>query len=170
VKFILLNGTAPTAKLNWTPSPPPKKVSDVNVVPGDPVDVFPGPPKVSERGAIVGNLSGESGTDLNSTVFRAHADHGSGGIAEWRLDTPIMLIRMILKFNANSSCTSWIRTQNMLRSRRPLWALLIATCFGSKTASSGRANKEGATGMAKLFGNPNSRRYPPPPPQLCATT
>ena len=35
--------------------------------------------------AIVGNLSGESGRNLDSTVERPHADHGSGGIAEWRL-------------------------------------------------------------------------------------
>jgi hypothetical protein len=35
--------------------------------------------------AIVGNLSGESGKNLDSTVERPHADHGSGGIAEWRL-------------------------------------------------------------------------------------
>lgn len=37
--------------------------------------------------AIVGNLSGESGINLNSTMERgARADHGSGGVAEWRLD------------------------------------------------------------------------------------
>ena len=35
---------------------------------------------------VVGNLVGESGASLDSTVHRAHADHGSGGIAEWRLD------------------------------------------------------------------------------------
>jgi hypothetical protein len=35
--------------------------------------------------AIVGNLSAESGRNLDSTVERPHADHGSGGIAEWRL-------------------------------------------------------------------------------------
>lgn len=36
--------------------------------------------------AIVGNLSGESGTNLDSTMERgARADHGSGGVAEWRL-------------------------------------------------------------------------------------
>ena len=36
--------------------------------------------------AIVGGISGESGVDLNSTVNRVNADHGSGMIAEWRLD------------------------------------------------------------------------------------
>lgn len=37
--------------------------------------------------AIVGNLSGESGVNLDSTMERgARADHGSGGIAEWRLE------------------------------------------------------------------------------------
>jgi len=36
--------------------------------------------------AIVGGISGESGVDLNATVNRINADHGSGGIAEWRLD------------------------------------------------------------------------------------
>ena len=42
---------------------------------------------------VVGNLVGESGASLDSTVHRAHADHGSGGIAEWRLDRLTNLIR-----------------------------------------------------------------------------
>ena len=35
---------------------------------------------------VIGNLVGESGENLSSVVHRKHADHGSGGIAEWRLD------------------------------------------------------------------------------------
>lgn len=41
---------------------------------------------VDGSAAIVGNLSQESGTHLDATVHRRVADHGSGGIAEWRLD------------------------------------------------------------------------------------
>ena len=44
---------------------------------------------------VVGNLVGESGTDLNSTVHRLHADHGSGGIAEWRLDRLTKMIAFV---------------------------------------------------------------------------
>jgi hypothetical protein len=36
--------------------------------------------------AVDGAVSGESGASLDTTVFRQHADHDSGGIAEWRLD------------------------------------------------------------------------------------
>jgi hypothetical protein len=42
--------------------------------------------------AIVGNLTQESGVNLDSTIYRAHPDHGSGGIAEWRLDRLTNLI------------------------------------------------------------------------------
>lgn len=42
--------------------------------------------------AIVGNLVGESGKNLNSTLYRVHADHGSGGIAEWRLERKDALV------------------------------------------------------------------------------
>jgi hypothetical protein len=41
---------------------------------------------VDGSAAIVGNLSQESGNQLDATVHRRVADHGSGGIAEWRLD------------------------------------------------------------------------------------
>jgi Phage tail lysozyme len=41
---------------------------------------------VDGSAAIVGNLSQESGNNLDATVHRRVADHGSGGIAEWRLD------------------------------------------------------------------------------------
>ncbi|MDQ6868198.1 MAG: phage tail tip lysozyme [Pseudomonadota bacterium] len=47
--------------------------------------VFTGRYPLISAAAIVGNLSGESGKYLDSTVERPHADHGSGGIAEWRL-------------------------------------------------------------------------------------
>lgn len=43
--------------------------------------------------AIVGRLVGESGVNLDSTLFRKNADHGSGGIAEWRLGRKDELIR-----------------------------------------------------------------------------
>lgn len=44
--------------------------------------------------AIIGNLSGESGVNLDSKVERGpRADHGSGGIAEWRLDRKTNLKR-----------------------------------------------------------------------------
>lgn len=42
--------------------------------------------------AVVGAISGESGVNLDSTVFRVHADHDSGGIAEWRLDRKTAMI------------------------------------------------------------------------------
>ena len=41
---------------------------------------------------VIGNDVGESGAKLDSTVHRVHADHGSGGIAEWRLDRLTNLI------------------------------------------------------------------------------
>lgn len=36
--------------------------------------------------AITGAITGESGVNLDSTVYRLHANYDSGGIAEWRLD------------------------------------------------------------------------------------
>jgi Phage tail lysozyme len=56
---------------------------------------------LKSAGAIVGNLSGESGNDLNSTVFRVHADHGSGGIAEWRLERLTNMIDFAHAHNAD---------------------------------------------------------------------
>ena len=43
--------------------------------------------------AIVGNLAWESKVNLDSTLYRVHADHGSGGIAEWRLERKDALIK-----------------------------------------------------------------------------
>jgi Phage tail lysozyme len=45
--------------------------------------------------AAVGALTGESGPNLDSTVFRVNADHGSGGIAEWRLDRKAAMISFV---------------------------------------------------------------------------
>ncbi len=42
--------------------------------------------------AIVGNGVQESGPNLDPTINRVHADHGSGGFMEWRLDRKDALI------------------------------------------------------------------------------
>lgn len=52
--------------------------------------------------AIVGNLSGESGVNLDSTMERgARADHGSGGICEWRLDRKTNLYKFAKDFRTD---------------------------------------------------------------------
>lgn len=45
--------------------------------------------------AITGAITGESGVNLDSTVYRVHADHESGGIAEWRLDRKTAMIAFV---------------------------------------------------------------------------
>ena len=45
--------------------------------------------------AITGGITGESGVDLDATVLRLHADHGSGGIAEWRLSRKTNMIAFV---------------------------------------------------------------------------
>ena len=45
--------------------------------------------------AITGGITGESGVDLNSTVNRVNADHGSGGAAEWRLSRKTNMIAFV---------------------------------------------------------------------------
>ena len=45
--------------------------------------------------AIVGAISGESGINLDTTVNRVNADHGSGGAAEWRLERKTNMIAFV---------------------------------------------------------------------------
>ena len=51
--------------------------------------------------AIVGNLSQESGENLDSTVERVRADNGSGGIAEWRLERKANLYLFASRMGTN---------------------------------------------------------------------
>lgn len=50
---------------------------------------------VTGAAAVAGALTGESGADLDSTVVRVHADHDSGGIAEWRLDRKTKMVSFV---------------------------------------------------------------------------
>ncbi len=45
--------------------------------------------------AIVGSISGESGVNLDSIVYRIHANHDSGGVAEWRLDRKTAMVAFV---------------------------------------------------------------------------
>src|SRR5208282_645851 len=49
--------------------------------------------------AIVGAISGESGVNLNDTINRVNADHGSGGVAEWRLDRKTAMVAFVAAAN-----------------------------------------------------------------------